>query len=395
MRDNKISILDLVIILLERKWFLLVSLLLIGAVSVVYTLFLPKYYTAQGLLLPSSSSSMSNPLAAMLGDLPVGNMMKSLDFLDGGSDNDQVLAILGSRRLAEKIITQFDLANRYEFTKKKKFFFENLLIAFNRNYSVAETDLKNISITFTDSNPTFAAEVANAIITHLDSISSEISHNSAKNTRIFFENRLSVVKKEMDATHQQLAKFQEKYNYIDLEQQIKSSISALSAVEAQILNTDIKMEFLKNRFGNSNFEATELLKDRKVLEKRMQHYLDSGSGELIIPLKKTPQLAIEYSYHLRDVKVQEILYGFIMQNYEQAKLTEAKNTPTVNVLEYASVPQKKSRPKRMIICLILCSIGFIGIIAIIFITKWYTIQRSEQTASYQKIATVISHLKLR
>jgi tyrosine-protein kinase Etk/Wzc len=392
MQGKKISILDLVLILIERKRFFVFSMTVIAITAVVITFLLPKHYTASASLLPSTNSPLKNPFSALLTDIPLNSMMKSLDFLES-SDNDQILAILGSRRIADKVIQQFNLIQRYKFHKRKKYFIEDVIREFNRNYDVIETDLKNINISFTDTNPEFSARVVNFIVNVLDSINSEISRNNARNTRLFFENRLKIVKEDMDSAHQRFAAFQQEHNYIDLEQQVISSIDALSKIEAQILNNDINIEFLKNRYGKESYEVKELFKNRRILKRQMAHYLDSGSGELIIPLKSTPKLGITYTYLMRDVKVQEMLHTFLLQNFEQAKLSEANNTPTVNVLEYAMVPQKKSRPKRAIICLLIFFSGLIVVSMVIFILKWYEIQSAGNTEAYSKVATLLSHLK--
>jgi len=120
----------------------------------------------------------------------------------------------------------------------------------------------------------------------------------------------------------------------------------------------------------------------------MNHYLDSGSGQLILPLKKAPRLGIEYTYLLKNVKVQEMLHAFLLQNYEQAKLTEANTSPTVTVLEYAQPPQKKSRPKRAIICFLAFTISFILLSFWILVMKWFSMQREGQTEVYKKLLTV-------
>ncbi len=392
MQEKKISIVDLLLLLLEYKKFLIGGMAFISVAAVVTVLLLPEYFTAQAVLLPSSGMSMNNPMSSVLGDLPL-NMMKSFDFLDGGSDNDQLLSILESRRLAEKAIDKYDLITRYKFHKKKKYYIEDVIRRFNKDFSVTETDLKNLSLSFTDKNPGFSAELLNYLIGELDSINSEISRNNARNTRQFFERRVAIVKAAMDSAHQRFADFQQEHNYIDLEKQVGASIDALSKVEAQILSSDINLEFLKNRYGAGSYEVRELRRERGVLQQRMSHYLDSGSGELIISLKDAPRLGIEYTYLLRAVKVQEMLHAFLLQNYEQARLSEANNTPTVNVLEYAKPPQKRSRPKRMIFCMLSFFGGFVLLSLLSLIHKWYVIQVAEKSESYAKVSAVLSQLK--
>jgi uncharacterized protein involved in exopolysaccharide biosynthesis len=54
---------------------------------------------------------------------------------------------------------------------------------------------------------------------------------------------------------------------------------------------------------------------------------------------------MQYAKLLRSVKVQETLYTMLTSQYEQAKLEEARDTPTVQMLDKAKPPGKKSRPK--------------------------------------------------
>jgi tyrosine-protein kinase Etk/Wzc len=392
MQGKKISLIDIFLIFLEKKRFLFFSMLTISVAAVAISFLLPKYYTANAILLPSMNNTLKNPFQAFLGDSPLNSMMKSLDFLES-TDNDQLLTILGSRSIAENTIRKFDLEKRYKFDAKKVYYIEDVIRQFHRNFNVFETDLNNISVSFTDTNPSFSADVVNYVIGQLDSLNSEISRKNARNTRRFFEERIAIVKAEMDSAHNRFAAFQEKHNYIDLEQQVVSSIEALSKIEAQILTNDINTEFIKNRYGANSYEVEELKKNRRVLESRMKHYLNSGSGQLIIPLKDTPRLGIEYSYLYRDVKVQEMLHAFLLQNYEQAKLSEANNTPTVNILEHARVPQKKSRPKRSIFCILIFFTGFIVNSIIILIRKWIEIQAEGKTDTYEKIARLGAQLK--
>ena len=210
MQNKKIGIVDLIVVLLERKRFLIISMIIIAAASIIISYVTPKYYTATASLLPSTNKPVSNPLSSLLSDIPLNNMVKSLNFLEG-SDNNQLLAILGSRRLAEKIIKKFDLVKRYKFDKKRTYYIEDVIRKLHENCSVTETDLNVILISFTDTNPVFSANVVNYIVSELDSLNSQISRDKARNSRIFFENRLSVVKRDMDSANKKLADFQEKH----------------------------------------------------------------------------------------------------------------------------------------------------------------------------------------
>jgi uncharacterized protein involved in exopolysaccharide biosynthesis len=65
--------------------------------------------------------------------------------------------------------------------------------------------------------------------------------------------------------------------------------------------------------------------------------------------------------------VQETLYGLLTQQYELARVQEAKDSPTVQVLDWAKAPQKKARPARaLIVILSTLTAVFIAIFVVFF-----------------------------
>ncbi|MEO6095768.1 MAG: Wzz/FepE/Etk N-terminal domain-containing protein, partial [Fibrobacteria bacterium] len=116
-RHGQVSILDLILILLEHKWFILIGMILICGSAVATVLLLQSRYTSTVIVLPSKQK-MSSPLGSLMGDMPLGGLLKSFDFL-GQGDNNEFLSILDSRRLAEQVVTRFDLIHHYGFHKQR------------------------------------------------------------------------------------------------------------------------------------------------------------------------------------------------------------------------------------------------------------------------------------
>lgn len=384
-----ISFLDLLLILLGRKWFILGGLFLFSAASVIISVFvMESSYTAVTVVLPSKGKGGS-PLGALMGDLPIGGLLKSFD-LFGQGNNSRFLSILESRRMADKVINRFDLIHRYGFHKKRKYYYETVLKEFWKNVEVGEDQLDNIRIAVSDTNPQTAADMANYIVDQLDTVNFQITRQDAMGSRLFFEDRKATMQKKLDSVHQAFADFQMKHNFIDLEQQVKSSIEALAGVEAEAMAADIETEMLSSSFG-SNSRMSEARKKKAVLDRRLTEYMNQGSGSLVIPLKKAPELAIQYAYLYRDVKVYETIYAFILQMYEQAKFQEANNSPTVSILERALPPQKRTRPKRAVICMLGFFIGLVTMSSWVLISHWYGLHRERRSPLYVKLRKVRSH----
>jgi uncharacterized protein involved in exopolysaccharide biosynthesis len=389
---KKVSILDLVVILLERKLIIIIAMAIVSIAAVITAMAITKKYTATGVVMPSKSKMPTGIGSLLGGDMPFNGLLKSLDMF-GGAENDQFLSVLGSRRLGERVIEKFRLVERYKFAKKKKYFIEDVLKQYYRNLQINENDYSNIEVSFTDTSPTMAAEVVNYMVQQLDSISYELSRDAARYSRVFFESRIMSVKSDLDSAQWRFAEFQRAHNFIDLEEQVKATINALAGIEAQIMATDVQIEQLRNRFGPNSNKMAELLNDKAVYQNRIKKYMDQGSGQLVLPLKEAPRLAIEYGYLFHDAKVQETLYDFLVQLHEQAKFREIDNTPVVSVLEWAKPPQKKSQPKRMIICILFFVVGFAVVSIAVVLQKWYVVQKEHDTEAHRNIRLILSLLR--
>jgi uncharacterized protein involved in exopolysaccharide biosynthesis len=79
--------------------------------------------------------------------------------------------------------------------------------------------------------------------------------------------------------------------------------------------------------------------------------------------------------------------------YEQAKFQEANNSPMVTVLERAQPPQKRTRPKRGVICILAFFGGLVLLCSWTLIAHWYGAERKRHSEGYQKLRRVFSHFR--
>lgn len=390
---RKVGLLDLVIILLERKWFFIISMLVFCIAGVGISKVLTKYYTAKAVIM-KPAQKLPSGLGSLLGkELPVSGLLKSMDL--GQAESDFLLSILQSGRLAGKTIDRFNLVHYYGFDKLKKYYIEDVVKTFHKSVKVFENDYGNIEVSVVDTSPAMAANIANFMVCELDTITYQLGKESARNSRIFFEERLAIIKHDLDSASRQFTRFQTENNYIELEQQTKSSIEALAQFEAQKMAIDLEIAQLQSQFGAGNPRVSELQKQKSVIERKINGYMATGGGGLIISLKDVPQKSVQYGYLLRDTKVQESLYEFVLQLYEQAKFSEANNVPSVQVLDWAGPPQKKTRPKRAVICLLFFFVGFALTTTYLVAAKWYGIQKQNDTAFYKKFNRALGLLTFR
>ncbi|CAG0984191.1 hypothetical protein MTYP_01920 [Methylophilaceae bacterium] len=110
------------------------------------------------------------------------------------------------------------------------------------------------------------------------------------------------------------------------------------------------------------FALSEAAQRRQFFETQMKPARDKLTDAAII-FDRTPNTSLQYRDALRDLKYREAIYEILAKQFEMAKLDEAKDSPLIQVLDKATVPEKKSKPKRSIIVILTVLVtGFMGIL---------------------------------
>lgn len=191
--------------------------------------------------------------------------------------------------------------------------------------------------------------------------------------RSFVEKRLSEGSAELAKVEEAVKGFQEKNGAVKLDDQSKAIIETIGKVKGQLMAKEVELQTFLS-FATPNNPQAEILKSQvEELRGSMRELEEGKKGELrsstgvFIPTTKMPDLALQYARLLRDMKVQETLYTLLTQQYEMARIQEAKDSPTVQALDVAKVPEKKTKPKRgLIVILSTFTAAFFAVFASFF-----------------------------
>jgi uncharacterized protein involved in exopolysaccharide biosynthesis len=345
---------------------LFVRAFVIGLVASTLLAFLiPKSYTSTTQLMPPDSQSASGMamMAALAGKAGGGLESLAGDLLGVKSSGSLFIGVLRSQTAQDRLIQQFDLRGVYgkslEMDARTKL---------DENTGISE-DKKSgiITISVTDHSPQRATALATAYVDQLNSLVAELSTSAAHRERVFLEERLKDVKQELDDASNQLAQFSSKNNTLDIQQEGKAMLDAAANLAGQLIAAQSELEGLRQfytdnnpRVESLNARVTEL---RRELEKlsgvnsngtpnnATAGAKDSSSGMPYPSIRNLPLLGVKYADYYRRAKIEETVYELLTEQYELAKVQEAKETPSVKVLDPASVPEKKSYPPRMLIIL--------------------------------------------
>lgn len=331
-------------------------------VAAVVSLLITPTYESTTRIMPPEKQGMSG-LATMLaaaGDDKTGSVVGSIvsDAMGFKSSGALYVGVLHSSTVQDRLINQFDLRKVY-----KVRYLRDAEVRLSDNTEINE-DRKSgiISITATDVSPQRAAQMCAGYVQTLNQLMAELNTSSAHRERVFLEDRLKAVKQELDSDSKALSDFSSKNLTLDVKEQGKAMLAGAATLEGQLIATESQLSGLEQIYTANNVRVRSLQARVAVLKQKLSQLRGantpggdaSGTGgdDFGISIAKLPALGITYYDLYRQVKVQEIVYETLTKQYELAKVEEAKELPTIKVLDQALVPEYKSSPKRALITLI-------------------------------------------
>lgn len=329
---------------------------------------LPKRYESTTQLMPPDSQSNSGVamLAALSAKTGGGLAPLAGDLLGIKSSGALFIGILRSRTVLDRLIDRFDLhhvyGTRYE---------QDVRAELSENTAISE-DRKSgiISISVADRDPKRAAAIARAYVEELNQLVAELSTSSAHRERVFLEERLSGVKRDLDLASQDFSQFASKNKTIDLKEEARALLQGAATIEGELIAAETELKGLQATYTDNNVRVRSVQARIAELRRQMEKLggpasekagLTADSADSTHPsLRNLPLLGVTYADLYRRMQIQEAVYESLTQQFELAKVQEAKETPSVKVLDPAAVPEHKSFPPRLLI-MFLCT--FLALVA--------------------------------
>jgi uncharacterized protein involved in exopolysaccharide biosynthesis len=328
--------------------------------STLIAFLIPVRYDSTARLMPpdsSQSGGLAMAAAALSGGAGgLGGIAGEM--LGMKSTSDIFVGILSSRTVQDKLIQQFDLKRLYgdrRMEDARRDLAEHTGISVDRKSQI-------ISLTVTDKDPKRAAAMGQAYVEELNRLVAELSTSSARRERIFLEERLQAVSKDLEEADKEFSQFASKNSAIDIKEQGKAMVEAAAILQGQLIAAESELEGLRQVYTDNNVRIRSV----RARIDELKHQLEKigGKGEdasapfgqqqasLYPSIRRLPLLGVTYADLYRRTKVQEAVFETLTKEYELAKVQEVKEIPTVKVLDSANVPDKKSFPPRLPIMLL-------------------------------------------
>jgi capsule polysaccharide export protein KpsE/RkpR len=280
--------------------------------------------------------------------------------------------VLRSRTVEDKLIQEFDLRKLYHARRiedARKVLEGKTDIAIDRKSQIVTVDV-------TDKSPQRATALAQAYVEELNRTLAEVSTSSARRERIFLEGRLTTVNNDLETAEKAFSQFSSKNAAIDLKEQGKAMVTAAATLEGELIAARSELEGLRQVYANSNVRVRSAQARIAELESQLEKVsggYESPSPEkgndddaLYPSIRRLPLLGVPYADLYRKTRVQEALFEMLTQKYELAKVEEAKEIPTVKVLDFPKLPERNSFPPRLLLMLLGTVLSFSGGVAWIF-----------------------------
>ena len=335
------SVIDLGILLLERKSLILKTAFACGALVALIVVFLPiRFQSTTTFLPPSQTQSSSSALLAQLGNLgPLASMGQGS--LGLKNPLDLQTSLLKSDTIRRAMVERFSLMSEYHAKKVS-----DAMKKLDRETEI-EGDPKDglIHLTMTDRTPQRAAELANGYLDEFRKLTSHLALNEAAQRRLFFEEQLQSAKDKLVQSEESLKATEQSSGLMQADSQAHVLFERAAALQAQIADKEVQVDSMRTYAGEGNVDLLQSEQELAGLKAELAK-LGGGktapTGDFDLTQGKLPAASLEYMRKVRDVKYQETLFEVLARQYESAKLDEAKEGAPIQVVDPALPPDHRA-----------------------------------------------------
>jgi O-antigen/teichoic acid export membrane protein/uncharacterized protein involved in exopolysaccharide biosynthesis len=335
-------------------------------VSVALSLMMPNWYSASTTCMPPKEGQSAGSLLSMFTqigmDFGAGGLLSSTPM------TDFMMGILKSRHIRGKVVDRFDLVSVYDAETR-----EHATEDLSDHLVVTTTPEGLIEVSVEDRDPERAAGMANAFMEYLDEFNRQTSVDQAARTREFVEAALEENRVRLEAASSELREFQETHGAIDLSEQTRATVDAIALLEAERTRLELRRGVLEGFSHPDQIEMREIDAELTEISEKLAEFTGRGEGagvqaddSMFLPLSDIPELALSLADLMREVAVQEKVRAFLSSQLEEARIQETRDLEIIHVLDRATPPLKKSRPRRSLIVLMTVGLAFIGSVGLAF-----------------------------
>ena len=355
--DVRFGVMDFMIVLAKRKKLILFFPISIAIISAAISFVIPEVYKSTARLLPPQQAQSGT--AALLSQL--GGVAGIAAGAAGiKSPNDLYIGMLKSRTVADRLIAKYDLKKNYDVKSQEKARKElegNTLISSGKDGLIV--------IEVEDTNKKLVADIANGYIAELKKLTQVLALTEASKQRMFFERQLEITKDNLADSEIALKRSIDKNGVVSVDGDSRAIVEIISKLRAKISAKEIQLGSMQSYITANNPDYIQIKEELRNLRVGLAKLENGNSpGAMKDAQSGSEEIGLKSIKILRDVKYNQMLYELLAKQYEAARLDEAKESAIIQVLDAAVEPEKKFKPRRIIIVLLSTFVAlFLSIVA--------------------------------
>ena len=354
---------------LWRRRTLIVGVTAAAAVlSIVISLTLPIWFMAQTRLLLPARSGSGLLSGAILGSLP-----SSASSILGGvtGDYQRYLSILSSRTVKESVAERFNLVEVYDVADSEAPLHAAVEVLNGNIDFVVDEEYNHLSVLVFDQDRERAADMANFFVEELNRLNATLASQSAGAFRRYVEQRYEGTEAELDSVMYALSALQERYGVLDLQTQGEVFYTGMTEMRMGIFEAEVAYERLLSMYGEEHSAVQSARQAVRAARSKYNAAMEGRERVLPVPQDSLPRVARQFVDLQQQQLVLTKIIEFTRPVLEEARLEEQRKIEAVQVVDVATPPVKKARPRRSIIVIASTASGFLLASMYVLLLAWW------------------------
>ena len=325
--DEGMSLGEMFHALRERLVLLIVGPLAAGVLALGITYLIAPTFTAVTAFMPpqQAQSGAASALAALgpLAGLAGGAIGAS-------NTGDRFVALMQSVTVSDRLIERFKLMEVYESKFRvdaRKSLSSSVRISLGKKDGLIKVEVD-------DTNPQRAADIANRYVDELRHVTAGLAVTEAQQRRMFFEQQLQQSRERLVQAQQALQA--SGFNPGALKAEPKAAAEGYAKLKAEVTAAEVRLQVTRGSLTDSAPEVRQQQTTLTALREQLTRTEQAAA----------PTGGPDYIGRYRDFKYQETLFDLYARQFELARVDESREGTLIQVLDPATPPERKSKPKR-------------------------------------------------
>ena len=348
--DDEATVADYVRVVWRQRWMVFALCASVLLATLVVSLMAPRIYESSASVIAPKEGSGSSLLGGLAAATGLMQQLYGVSLPSLTPNRDLLVSVLKSRTMAQSVEARFKLQERY-----RARYLEDAIRRLQNSTNVSLSKEGVITVKVEDTDPYQAASIANFYVEELDRLVARYGMGEAGRQRGFLTEQLARARVGLDTSEEALRRFQERNRAIVLQEQTRGAIESAARLKGEIIAAQVQLQVMRNFATDANPEIVALRRRIDEMNRQLaqMQYGDGLAGEpgaagerrdFAVPFSRVPEVGLELARLTRDVKVQETLVTLLTQHVEQARISEARDLPVVQVLDQAISAERPSKP---------------------------------------------------